>query len=84
MRLPDGIADRGIDLAGDLGDRDAECHGDIELDLDAVVDGDGQSGRGEAESFDQTTDGSAGEPGHAVRTEGRRPDDITQGTARDE
>ena len=78
------VADRRVDLAGDLGDRDAEGDRDVELDLDAVVDAHGQAGRAEAEAFDQATDRSAGESGDAVRTEGRRPDDVAKGAARDE
>jgi hypothetical protein len=82
--LPDGIADRGIDLAGDLGYRDTEGDGDVQLDVDPVIDADGDAGRGETEPFDQATDRSAGESCDTVRTKGRRPDDITKGAARDE
>ena len=82
--LPDGIADRGIDLAGDLGYRDTKRDGDVQLDVDPVIDADGDSGRSETEPLDQATDRSAGESCDAVRTKGRRPDDITKGAARDE
>jgi hypothetical protein len=83
-RDPADLADRGIDLAGDLGYRDTEGDGDVQLDVDPVIDADGDAGRGETEPFDQATDRSAGESCDTVRTKGRRPDDITKGAARDE
>ena len=37
QRAPKRVAHRRIDLAGDLGDRDAVGHGQVELDLEPVV-----------------------------------------------
>src|SRR5262245_56212857 len=82
---PDGavdrIADGRIDLAGDLRDRDAERDVEVEGDVDAARDPDGQARLHETGPTEEPLDGSACEPGDAVRTEGGRPDHVRDGAA---
>ena len=78
------VADRRIDLAGDLRDRDAEGDGQVELDVDRVAEMDGDARLGESETPEQALVRSRREPDDAVRAERRRADEVDDGLAGDE
>ena len=80
QRPPDRVADGRVDLAGDLGDRDAQGDGQVQLDLDAVIEADGEPGLPEAEARDEARHRTAGEPGDSVRAQGGGADDVDERT----
>ena len=84
-RSPDRVADRRIDLAGDLGDRHAVGDRQVEVDGEArraTVER-ADPGLGEPEPFEEAGDEPAGEAGHPIGTQRRGPDDIDDGSAAD-
>ena len=74
--LPERVADRRIDLAGDLRDRDAVGDGQVELDVERLAEVDGDPRVAEPEPAEQALERPAGEARHPVRPERRRPHDI--------
>jgi len=69
------VADRRIDLARDLRDRDAERDRQVELDVDRVAKMDGDPRLSEAEPFEEPLVRSRREADDAVRSERRRADE---------
>ena len=68
----DRVADRGLDLAGDLRDRHAVGDRQVQLDLKRVPRRTRMPGLAESEPAEKSLERPAGEAGHAVRAE-RRP-----------
>ena len=52
-RVADRVADGRIDLAGDLGDRDAVRDGQVEVDVDGFAEVDGDPRLGEPEPLEE-------------------------------
>jgi pyruvate/2-oxoglutarate dehydrogenase complex dihydrolipoamide acyltransferase (E2) component len=83
-RPPQRVADRRIDLAGDLRDRDPVGDRQIELDVERLAEVDGDPRMAEPEPAEQPVERTGGEAGHPVRPERRGPHDIEHGPAGDE
>ena len=83
-RRPERVADRRIDLAGDLGDRDTVGDGQVELDIERLAEVDVDARVAEPEPAEQAVDGLAGEAGDAVRPERGGAHDVDDGPAGDE
>ena len=81
---PDRVADVGVDLAGDLGDRHAQGDVEVELEVEPVVEAQPEAGPAEVQAVEEAGDGPAGEAGDAVRSERRIPDDIDDRATGDE
>src|SRR6185436_19383911 len=76
-RLADLVPDGRIHLAGDLGNGQSVTDDQVELDREAVPDGDMDPARCEAEPLREPADRApAGEADHAVRTQRRGADDV--------
>ena len=78
------VADRRIDLPRDLGDRDPVGDGQVELDVEAVAEVDGDPRLGQPEPAEEPVERAAGEARDAVRAERRGPDEVDHGATRDE
>ena len=86
-RVAERVADRRVDLAGDLGDRHAVGDGEVELDRRSAGRRGGRAmpGLAEPEPLEERARARPpAKPGHAVRPERRRPHDVDDGASGDE
>ena len=86
-RPADGVAHRRVDLPRHLGHGDTQRDGEVEVDVDAVIDADGQPGLIEPQPLHETAERATGSPGKAgdtVRADGGEPNDVAQGAGGDE
>ena len=84
-RVEQRVAHRALDLARDLGDREAVRDGQLEVDRERVADLEVEARVREAEPLEEPPDrATAGEPGHAVHRHGRRAHEVADGASRDE
>ena len=81
---PDRVADRRIDLPGDLGDRDAQGDIEVEFKIETVLEAHAQAWVSEVEAVEESADGTAREARDAIGSKGRIPNDIDDRPASDE